>query len=130
MQGSNALALADLTVEIESLEEVCAGEGGSIALEARVCNRGTAPVQDGAAVAFYTTPEGETLDDGNGELVCETATETLLDVGECTVVSCDAEVPEGADVWVVVDPEGEIADCHANNNVGASSLALCPPGPN
>jgi hypothetical protein len=91
---------------------------------------GAASLTRGAAGAFYTTPSGETLDDANGELVCATATDVLLDIGECTLVTCDAEIPVGVDVWVVVDPEGAIADCHSNNNVGASSLALCPPGPN
>jgi hypothetical protein len=109
---------------------VCAGEGGTIDLTARVCNRGTAPVQDGAVVAFYTTPAGETLEDGNGQLACQAVTDTLLDVGDCTTVTCKAELPPNVDVWVVVDPEGLIADCHENNNLGAGSLALCPSGPN
>ncbi len=122
-QGAlGVLNLADLTVELADLSALCAGDGGSLELSAKVCNRGTDPVQDGALVAFYAQPSGG----GDQTLLCDAETETLLDVGDCTTVACLAEVPASSDVTVKVDPDAAIADCHPGNNDGASSLVLCP----
>lgn len=119
------LDLADLTVELQDIEGLCSGDTGPIDLSARVCNRGTNPVQDGAKVAFFSKPDGAS-EDTQGTKLCEASTEVLLDVGDCTTVTCSAEVPDGQDVFVIVDPDGEIADCHPGNNDGAGSAALCP----
>jgi hypothetical protein len=122
------LALADLTVELGNLDQVCSGETVSLSLVARVCNRGTNPVQDGAGVAFYMQPNGTDAgaDAGQRTLLCETQTDTLLAPGECTVVQCTGTLQAGYDVFVVVDPDGKVADCHPGNNAGASSRVLCP----
>lgn len=116
------LALADLTVELDDLSEVCSGKSQTVDLSAKVCNRGTNPVQDGAEIIFYQLPpEG-----GAQTLLCKVETGTLLAPGDCTVVHCTGEVDGSKDVYVAADPEGTIADCHPGNNVGAGSGKLCP----
>lgn len=123
VQGAlDVLALADLTVELANLDEICAGDGGVITIAAEVCNRGTAPVQDGALVQFIWS---DTADPADGTLICEAATDVLLQPGECTLVECSGTVPAEANVFVSVDPDGLIADCHPGNNDGASTLELC-----
>lgn len=116
-------ALADLTVELANLDGLCAGKSGSIDVAAQVCNRGTNPVQDGALVAFFARAADEP--NADGKKLCEVATETLLDVGDCTVVECTGDLDADHDVFVVVDPDGEIADCHPGNNDAAGSLVVC-----
>ena len=120
------LALADLTAQISDLSKLCSDVGGAIPLETRVCNRGTNPVQDGVTIAFYTTPKGSPLDAAGTSEVCKTTTPKLLTVGECVTVTCTGNVPAGADVYVVADPAGKVADCHPGNNNGASARVLCP----
>jgi hypothetical protein len=88
-------------------------------VSAEVCNRGTNPVQDGATVAFDKVLGTETSP------LCSAVTTTLLAVGACTTVSCDGDLSAGGDVFVTVDPEGKIADCHPGNNKGASARVLC-----
>lgn len=121
-----ALALADLTVQMEGLSALCSGRAGPLSLTSRVCNRGTNPVQDGATIAFYAVPKGAPLDPATAPAVCTVKTATLLTPGTCTSVSCTGEIGAGDDVYVVADPAGEIADCHPGNNVGASARVLCP----
>jgi hypothetical protein len=116
-------ALADLTVELEGLDAICAGQAGTFDVSARVCNRGTAPVQDGVKVVFEAVPKGE---GGAAKVLCEATTPTLLDVGACVVVTCEATLSGDEDVAVVADPGHAIADCHPGNNVGAGSVGLCP----
>jgi hypothetical protein len=58
--------------------------------------------------------------------LCETVTETLLGVGDCTIVTCSATIPKGDDVFVLVDPDGNIPDCHPGNNDGSGASVLCP----
>jgi hypothetical protein len=121
------LALADLTVQVQDLAALCAGQSGTLPLNARVCNRGTNPVQDGATIAFYSTArDAGAFDAGAATLICQTQTATLLNPGQCTNVTCTGTVPANADVYVVADPENKIADCHPRNNSGASARALCP----
>jgi hypothetical protein len=115
------LNIADLTVVLSNVAGLCAGQSGTITLEARVCNRGTNPVQDGVTVQFL---EGDTAQQAT--LVCETQTSKLLKPGECEEISCAGDLSGQADVYVIVDPEGTIADCHPGNNEGAGALALCP----
>jgi hypothetical protein len=102
---------------------LCAGQSGPLDLRARVCNRGTAPVTDGVAVAFFARPNSDPSADGSK--LCETSTPKLLGVGECTEVSCRAELPADHDVFVVVDPEGKIADCHPGNSDAAGTRVVC-----
>ncbi len=119
-----ALALADLTVELDKIQALCDGKTGPIPLFAKVCNRGTNPVQDGAEVAFFAKPKDADKDEP-GTKLCDSATETLLDVGGCTIVECEATVPKRNDVFVLVDPDGKIPDCHPGNNDGSGSAVLC-----
>jgi hypothetical protein len=109
------LNIADLTVVMSDIEDICQGLSGAADLDARVCNRGTNPVQDGVAVEFSE----------DGAVVCATETARLLRPGECEQVSCNGELSGTGDVVVTVDPDGDIADCHPGNNEGASSLQLC-----
>lgn len=126
-QGSlGKLALADLTVELDDIAALCAGQAGSVDLDARVCNRGTNPVQDGVSVEFYAVPKGDGgAPDAAGSAICSAITPKLLAPGECVVVTCTGDVPGDHDVYVVVDPQHSVADCHPGNNDGASALMLC-----
>ena len=115
------LNIADLTVVFSQIDALCSGEGGTIPLEARVCNRGTNPVQDGVLVDFVesqsTAAEGVSL--------CTAETSRLLRPGECEDVACTGDFSGTANVFVRVDPEGTIADCHPGNNDGAGVFSLC-----
>lgn len=123
------LNIADLTVVFTDPGDLCAGQSGQTTLEARVCNRGTNPVQDGALVRFVESPDDDAgIADGGvpgGTLTCEVSTTKLLGPGECEVVSCTGNV-SGGNVFVIVDPDGTISDCHPGNNDGAGAFALCP----
>jgi hypothetical protein len=116
--GLGGLKLADLTVEIQDTFNVCNATGATT-LTAKVCNRGTNPVQDGATVSF------DSVLGQDASPLCTSVTTTLLAVGACTEVSCTGDIPAGHDVLVTVDPENAIADCHPGNNVGASARVLC-----
>ena len=121
------LNIADLTVVLSDVGNLCAGQTGTTTLQARVCNRGTNPVQDGVSVQFLEAVEAP-VDGGvpQGTIVCETETNELLMPGECEEIECTGELSGQADVYVIVDPDGTIADCHPGNNDGAGALALCP----
>jgi hypothetical protein len=141
VQGSlGALKLADLTVELADLSRLCAARSGSLELVARVCNRGTNPVTDGVEVAFSMRERGADAgastgsdagastgsDAGASTAICSTATPSLLAPGDCADVRCTGVVDGRKDVFVTVDPQGKVADCHPGNNAGASALVLCP----
>lgn len=124
VQGSlGALQLADITVELADLPTVCAWQSGTFTLVAKVCNRGTNRVTDGVEIRFEQRDKDAK---GSETLVCETETPKLLDVGECTLVSCEGELDGQRDLVVKADPNEKIADCHPGNNEGASALVLCP----
>ncbi len=117
------VALADLTVSVAQASDLCAASG-PVMLRARVCNRGTNPVADGALVRF----ELEGSDAGPGPTLCEARTDRVLSVSECAEVSCSGTLPAnmGRSVRVRVDPNDTIADCHRNNNVGVVPIGTCP----
>ena len=108
---------ADLTVALA--DDVC-GAMGATTLVARVCNRGTNPVPDGARVVFYE-------DEAETTIACETTLPRLLDVGGCTEVSCDYTIPDGEmpSITVVVDPDGEVFECRDGNNRGVIPALFC-----
>jgi len=109
---------ADLTVALA--DDVC-GAMGATNLRANVCNRGTNPVPDGARVVFY---EGDP--DAGASIACETSLPRLLDVGECSSVSCSYTVPDDApDIVVVVDPDGEVFECRDGNKRGVIPAVFC-----
>ena len=126
-QGSlGVLQLADLTAVLADIEDLCRGEGGVTTLSAQVCNRGTNPATDGVVVAFqeHADPNAGPGDEGAVDL-CTATTSTLLRPGECEQVSCEATVSADVNVFVIVDPDDVIADCHPGNNDGAGVLDLC-----
>jgi hypothetical protein len=92
-------------------------------LRARVCNRGTNPVSDGALIRFE-----QGAADAGRRTICEARTDSLLSPGSCVDVSCMGEVTAtGArTIEVVADPEGSIADCHGRNNRGIIPIGACP----
>jgi hypothetical protein len=103
--GLGVLNLADLTVVFDQIAILCSGGSGDTELSARVCNRGTANVQDGARVDFLE------LIDGTNTLVCTTATVGILEPGECERVTCSGFVGNSGQLFVQVDPDDLIADC-------------------
>lgn len=127
-QGSlSSIALADLTAQISDLSALCNDSSGVIPLTARVCNRGTNPVQDGVTIGFYATPKNlASFDAAGASLICADVTKTLLGIGQCTTISCTGAISTDVDVYVVTDPSGKVADCHPGNNNGASARVLCP----
>ena len=126
--GQGALGLleiADLTVELVDLGKLCDFKGGLKELQAEVCNRGTAPVQDGVVVEFLETMDPNQPVD-QAQVVCTAKTSKLLQPGECEVVSCTAMLGGMGNIYVDVDPDDKIADCHPGNNLGAGAFELCP----
>jgi hypothetical protein len=124
VQGSlGTAALADLTVSVAGASDLC-GVSGPVSLNARVCNRGTNPVADGAIVRF----ELEAQDGGTGATLCDARTTRLLTPGTCTDVACMGTLPAGMgrNVRVRVDPDNAIAECHRRNNVGRVPIGTCP----
>jgi hypothetical protein len=116
------LGAADLTVAIASGMDLC-DASGLVALRARVCNRGTNPVPDGARVVFFRGVPEE-----GAEIACETTLPRLLAPAECTEVSCSATFPPDAtsrDAVVVVDPDGEVFECRDGNNRGVVPTGAC-----
>ncbi|MDX9720221.1 MAG: CARDB domain-containing protein [Myxococcota bacterium] len=125
-QGSLELrGAADLTVALADVEELCAAAGGELTLAARVCNRGTNPVPDGARVVFFA---GEP--DAGAEIACETVLPEFLHPGSCATVSCAWTLPESEpelakQLIVVVDPDGDVFECRDGNNRGVVAALLC-----
>ena len=107
----------DLTVNGNARKIQC--EGTVARLEAEICNRGTKPMGSGTDVAFHRGDE-------KGPELCALPIPEILAVGECTRVSCDADIGEGKfDMTVVVDPEGETTECWENNNLGFFHEVAC-----
>ncbi len=121
-QGSLARAgAADLTVSVAHGMDLCDAMG-TVTLGARVCDRGTNPVSDGARVVFYAG------DPATAPTVCETTLPRLLNPGECTDVSCMATFPAGSasrDAVVVVDPDHAVFECRDANNRGSVPTSAC-----
>lgn len=114
------LNIADLTAVFSDVGALCSGESGDATLKAKVCNRGTNPVQDGVTVEFKAAAAGGDVS------ICTAITTKLLLPGDCQEVACTGFVPGTDNIYVVVDPSGTIADCHPGNNEGAGTLDLCP----
>ena len=125
-QGSvGLLKVADLTVELVDLGKLCDFGGGAKEMQAEVCNRGTNPVQDGVVVEFLETDDPQKPVE-DAVVVCTAMTTKLLQPGECEVVKCDAVLGGKGNIYVDVDPDDKIADCHPGNNLGAGAFELCP----
>jgi hypothetical protein len=93
---------------------------GTIAtIQARVCNRGTLPMVSGTEVTFYDgSPQGPEL--------CTAPIPKALDVSECTIVSCQADLMgKKLDIYVLVDPKGKTKECHEKNNAALYQGVEC-----
>ena len=67
-------------------------------------------VVSGTVVAFY---EGSLT----GPELCRAQIPQALGVGDCMVVSCEADLEgQNISVFVQVDPDGATTECHENNN--------------
>ncbi len=103
-----ALGEPDLTSGGDVGAVDCVGTVATIS--ARVCNRGTLPMVGGTEVAFYR-------DDLTGPELCRATIPLALGVGECMVVSCEADLEgQTVDVFVMVDPDSATLECHEANN--------------
>jgi hypothetical protein len=88
-------------------------------IEAKVCNRGTLPMVSGTEVTFY---EGSV----QGPELCTAQIPVALDVSECTVVSCQANLGEKTlDIYVLVDPKAQTLECHEKNNAALYQGVAC-----
>jgi hypothetical protein len=109
VQGDlTALGEPDLTAGGDVGTVACTGTVATIS--ARVCNRGTLPMVSGTEVAFY---EGGLT----GPELCRATIPLALTVGECMVVSCEADLQgQTIDVFVMVDPDNTTSECYEANN--------------
>ena len=125
-QGSiGQLNIADLTVELTDLGNLCLHRAGQIDLQAEVCNRGTNPVQDGMVVQFLeTTDPNQPIKDA--KVVCETTTTKLLLPGQCEIFpvmpAASVRLPMESDPGVWKCATAEDKDCfkfggHTSGNV-------------
>lgn len=114
----DATTIGDLTAQAGPFFQC---DGGAAKLSVPVCNRGTAPVGAGIPVGFYV----------QGNKVCSTKTVGPLDIGKCEVVGCTWASPPragafAADVLVVANDGGEVAQCHTGNDNGLVIDVFCP----
>jgi len=123
VQGDlDALGEPDLTAGGDVGAVQC--DGTLATIEAKVCNRGTLPMVSGTVVAFYENDE-------DGALLCQAPIPIALAVGECSVVSCQADLGGMViDVFVKVDPLGQTAECWENNNAALYQGVGCGQVPN
>ncbi|RLB52434.1 MAG: hypothetical protein DRJ42_14880 [Deltaproteobacteria bacterium] len=119
VQGDlEALGVADLTAHVRGVTPLECRDGMAT-VNARVCNRGRLPLGGGLVVALR---EGAT----DGPEFCRTTIETPIEIGECVTISCTTTAPEEAvDIYVVPDPDGEIDECHEDNNWGRLEGVVC-----
>ncbi|MBX3249718.1 MAG: hypothetical protein KF901_21250 [Myxococcales bacterium] len=117
VQGNlGLLDIADLTVVFHGISAICeATLPAELPLSARVCNRGTNPVEDGVLVHFV---EGDTL-------VCDVRTTRFLVPGECEEVTCEGVVTSVDELLVRVDPDDAVADCRPGNDEGYPAAQAC-----
>lgn len=118
VQGDlDALGEPDLTAGGDVGAVKC--DGTLATIEARVCNRGTLPMVSGTEVSFFR-------DNENGSVLCTAPIPQALKVGECTIVSCQADLKgDTVDVFVKVDPQSLSKECHENNNAALYRGVAC-----
>ena len=115
--GLDALGVPDLTAGGDVGEVECNGTVATI--EARVCNRGTLPMVSGTEVAFL---EGDAM----GPVLCTVPIPVALQVEECMVVSCQADLGGATiDVFIKVDPQGLSDECWEGNNTALYQGVAC-----
>lgn len=118
VQGNlDALGVPDLTAGGEVGAVACQGTVATI--EARICNRGTLPMVSGTDVSFL---EGDEM----GPELCHAPIPKALEVGECFVVSCQADLGgQTIDVFIKVDPQGLSEECWELNNTALYKGVAC-----
>jgi hypothetical protein len=118
VQGDlEALGVPDLTAGGDVGAVQCQGTVATI--EARICNRGTLPMVSGTEVSFL---EGDEM----GALLCTAPIPKALQVAECMVVSCQADLgSKTIDVFVKVDPAGQSEECWEQNNTALYKGVAC-----
>ncbi|MFT3764743.1 MAG: VCBS repeat-containing protein [Minicystis sp.] len=118
VQGDlEALGVPDLTAGGEVGAVKCQGTLATI--EARVCNRGTLPMVSGTEVSFLEGTE-------TGPVLCTAPIPKALQVSECIVVSCQADIGgKTIDVFVKVDPQGLSEECWEQNNTALYKGVAC-----
>ena len=123
VQGDlEALGQPDLTAGGDVGAVKC--DGTLATIEARVCNRGTLPMVSGTEVTFY---DGTAL----GPELCTAQIPVVLDVEECTIVSCQADLGgKKLDIYVLVDPKSQTLECHEKNNAALYQGVECGAVPN
>ncbi len=115
--GLDALGEPDLTAGGDVGAVKCNGTLATI--EAKVCNRGTLPMVSGTEVAFFEGSE-------TGKELCTAPIPVALGVGECLVVSCQAELGNKTiDVFVKVDPKSQSKECWEQNNAALYKGVAC-----
>lgn len=115
--GLDALGEPDLTAGGDVGAVKCNGTLATI--EAKVCNRGTLPMVSGTEVAFFEGSE-------TGKELCTAPIPIALGVGECLVVSCQAELGgKTIDVFVKVDPKSQSKECWEQNNAALYKGVAC-----
>jgi hypothetical protein len=124
VQGDySGLSAPDLTVKPEFLT-LCTDQGLEVPVQ--VCNRGSAPVDSGVAVAFFLGSAGP-----GGEIQCLLETVGKLFPGDCEPASCLVDLTPGSpptDVVVVADfgsAEGDNTECYEGNNTAVFPKVDC-----
>jgi hypothetical protein len=122
VQGALAPDLAPDATAQASITASCGG--GGVVLATTVCNRGTAPIGDGAPVSFYQGPA----------LLCTAKTTVALAPGTCAAVTCTwAGTPTGTTLTITVSADddgtgqGGASECNEKNN-RATATVECGPG--
>jgi hypothetical protein len=100
-------------------------DNGTAKLQAKVCNRGTAPVAGGVPVTFYresTMPSNK---------ICTATSTQVLAPGSCEVVSCDWVAAPDSEVDVIIQADddgsgkGASTECEENNNTATLKGVRC-----
>jgi hypothetical protein len=123
VQGEGIFSSPDMSVcEVVPQMANCLAGGASVT--ATVYNGGAIPARPGVVVSFYADmPSGSFL-------IGSTTTATKLPPGSSEKVSVPWTAPpmnELVPVRAVVDPDGQVGDCHRENNAATSAPVKCSP---
>ncbi|HEY3233685.1 MAG TPA: hypothetical protein VGJ84_03155, partial [Polyangiaceae bacterium] len=126
VQGPGSVSMPDITGALNK-DEICRLSGGTVTLNARVCNRGFRVVGADMPATFYLGP----VTDNN--ILCVSYTNGPVPVGDaCLPVSCqvNGSVPVGSTVTMVVNDDGQghatTVECNSNNNTDSILIEQCP----
>ena len=104
--------------------DICKKDGGTVQLEATVCNRGTKGVGADMPATFY---RGLPAD---GDILCVSYTDGAVPVGGCRTVTClIAEDVSNETITMVVNDDGEgnrtTLECNDLNNTDSVTVGVC-----